>query len=298
MYKTFVLLLLLSVSRVAISSETWYVATTVNSMIGNYSGSEQRNDLFSGTFILDIDYLDSLSFSLAYNDFSINFKDLGTGEFEIKQNTLSGKVQYHYFSDKYKGTISTQLVVHSITNNDVTLLTDNVSVYSPKISYLNLNKSLYFDLEYVNSSYPGNSNLVIQQFSPSIGFSFNDGSDWLRFKTFLIQSSDKTLSQGEDSLTSIDIKWMHWLSPDSFLSINNVFIDVLAGKRIFAVDNDAYSVYNLADVQQGSLLFGAAWRAKDDLSISAILGVEKYENTSISNSYNQQYLYLSLTKLW
>lgn len=282
----------------AYAGEEWYMAATVNTMPGTYSGSDERKDLLSSSIVLDADYLDNFSFSLAYNNFNINFKDLGAGEFKIKQNAYAGKIQYHYFSDSYKGTISTQLVVHSITNNDATKKSDEVTVFAPKIAYTNLHKDIYFDIEYVNSNYPGLNDLTVNQFSPTFGYGFNQGSDWIKFKAYFIQSNDKQTFQGEDSFSSLNMKWTHWLAPKSLLGINNLFIDALVGERIFAVDNDAFSVYNLADIQQGSVLVGAGWKPISSLSITAILGVEKYENKSISNVYNQQYLYISLTKSW
>ena len=281
-----------------IAGETWYVSTTLNGMAGNYSGSVERNDLISGSIWLNAEYLDNFSFALAYNNFRINFKDTGFGSFQINQNAFAGRLQYHFFSDSMGGRITAQLVAHKISNNDATTLTDNVSVISPKIAYLNFSKDLYLDLEYVKSDYPNNGNLSIHQITPSIGFGFNQNSDWLRFKVYFINSSDKNLSQGEESLTSVDIKWTHWLSPGAILGINNFFIDVLAGKRIYAVDNDAFSVYNLADVQQGSALLGIGWRPGDDLDITAIAGVENYENKAINNKYSQPYVYISLTQHW
>ncbi len=291
---------LLSITLIlpAYAGENWYLSATINGMLGNYSGTDLRNDLSSNSIILNADYLDNYSIAVAYNDYSISLENPTSGEFNINQNDFATQLQYHYYSDALKGTITTQIVTHSISNNDATGLTDDVSVIAPKIAYSSLNKQYYIDLEYVDSSYPNNGNLSIKQYTPSFGFAFNQRSDWLQFKIYFIKTSDENLSQGEDSLISLDIKWMHWLSPDAILGVNHLFIDALIGERIFAVDNDAFSVYNLADVQQGSLLLGAGWRIGDSIDVLAIAGIEKYENKSINNTYNQQYLYLSLTKHW
>jgi len=280
------------------ASDDWYVSATVSAMPGQYSGSVERDNLFSGSLILNADYLDSFSFAVAYNNTKINFKNVGLGAFAINQNSFAGRLQYHFYTDSLGGQITTQLVAHTISNNDATKLTDEVTVVAPKIAYMNYAKDLYMDVEYVQSDYPNNGNLKMQQFTPSIGFGFNQNSDWLRLKAYLIKSSDKTLSQGEESLTSFDVKWSHWLAPDAVLGLNSFFVDVLAGKRIFAVDNDAFTVYNLADVQQGSVLLGFGWQPAEDFDVTLIAGVEKYENKIINNTYNQQYLYVSLTKSW
>ncbi len=292
------LMLVGSMASNVYAGEDWYVSATASAMPGQYSGSVERDNVFSGSLILNADYLDSFSVALAYNNTRINFKDTGFDAFVINQNAFAGRVQYHFYADSLGGRITTQLVAHTISNNDATKLTDEVSVAAPKIAYMNYAKDLYMDIEYVQSEYPNNANLKMQQFTPSIGFGFNQNSDWLRVKAYLIKSSDKNLSQGEESLTSLDIKWSHWLAPGAALGLNSFFVDVLAGKRIFAVDNDAFTVYNLADVQQGSVLFGLGWKPGEDFDVTVIAGVEKYENKIINNTYNQQYLYVSLTKSW
>ena len=117
-------------------------------------------------------------------------------------------------------------------------------------------------------------------------------------KKIIAYFDNKILTQGEESLTSAEIKWTHWLSPNAIFGLDNFFIDVLAGERIFAVDNESFSVYNLEDVQQGSVLLGLGWRVGEDFDVTAIAGVEKYNNKIIENEYDRQYLYISLTQHW
>lgn len=282
----------------AYAGENWYMAATASAMPGQYSGSVERDRLFSGSFILNADYLDSFSFAVAYNNTRISFKNTGAGTFEINQDAFAGRLQYHFFSDSVGGKITMQLVGHQILNDDATGQTDDVSVFAPKLAYTNYDRDLYIDFEYVESNYPNNGNLIMTQLTPSIGFGFNQNADWLRIKAYLITSSDKNLSQGEESLSSVSIKWSHWMASGAALSPDSFFIDVLAGKRIYAVDNDAFTVYNLADVQQGSVLLGLGWQPAEGFDVTMIAGVENYENKLINNIYNQQYLYLSLSKSW
>ena len=282
----------------AYAGENWYVTATASAMPGLYSGSVERDSLFSGSLILNADYLDSFSFALAYNNMTITFKDAGAGTFEIAQDAFAGRLQYHFFTDMLGGKITAQVVGHTISNNDLTGLTDEVSVIAPKLAYMNYDQDLYLDIEYTESYYPNNGDLTMTQIAPSIGFGFNQNADWLRIRAYLITSSDKNLSQGEESLSSVSIKWLHWMAPGAALSPDSFFIDVLAGKRIYAVDNDAFTVYNLADVQQGSVLLGLGWQPTENFDVTLIAGVENYENKLIENVYNQQYLYLSLSKSW
>jgi hypothetical protein len=282
----------------AYAGERWYVDAKVNGMAGRYSGSELRDNFYSGSAWINVDYIDIYSFAIAYNKLNINFKDAGSGEFAISQDAFAGRFQYHFYNDSLAGKITAQLVVHDISNNAPVALANDVTVIAPKLAYMHYDKDLYLDLEYVKSDYSNNVDFSIEQIASAIGFGFNKNSDWLQLKGYLIRSSNKDQSQGEDALTSAGVKWTHWLDPDAVFGMTNFFVDVLAGERIFAVDNESFSVYNLEDVQQGSAILGLGWSPDEDFDVSAIAGVEKYKNKIIDNTYNREYLYISLTKHW
>lgn len=281
------------------AGEHWYVDATVDAKAGRYSDSILRDNFYSASVWLNIDYLDKYSFAFAYNNLTINFKDAGSGEFDITQDAFAGRFQYYFYNDTLGGKITTQLVAHSITNNArAAVAADEVIIIAPKLAYMSYEKDLAIDIEYAWSDYSNNSSLIIEQLTPSIGFGFNQNNDWIQLKAYLITSSDKNLSQNEDSLTSASIKWQHWFNPGPVFGAHNFFIDVLAGERIFAVDNESFSVYNLEGVQQGSVLLGLGWRPGEDFDVTVIAGVEKYKNKIIDHTYNREYLYISLTKHW
>lgn len=287
----------LSVTNV-FADERWYVSATLNGMAGKYSESNYRNNLFSGGAWLNIDYIDVYSIAVAYNNLNVNYTDVGVASFDINQESVAARFQYNFYNDTLGGKITTQLIVHSVTNDSPLMLSDDVEIVAPKITYTNYNKTFAVDFEYVYSDYSNNNEFIIEQFSPAIGFGFNKNSDWVQIKAFLIQSSEKKFSQGEDSLTSIKINWQHEFNSPALFGINDFFIDALSGERVFAVDNETFSVFNLEGVQQGSILFGLGWRAGEDFDVAAVIGAEKYKNKLIDDTYNREYLYISLTKHW
>ncbi len=281
------------------ADERWYVSATANGTAGNYSDSKLRDNFYSASAWLNVDYLDYYSVALAYTNLKINFKDTDAGEFDITQDAFAGRFQYYFYNDTLGGKITTQLVAHSITNDArAAVAADDVIIIAPKLAYMSYKKDLAIGLEYAWSDYSNNSSFIIQQLTPSIGFGFNRNNDWIQVKAYLITSSDKNLSQNEDSLSSASIKWQHWFNPGPVFGAHNFFIDVLAGERIFAVDNESFSVYNLEAVQQGSVLLGLGWRPGEDVDVTAIAGVEKYKNKIIDNTYNREYLHISLSIHW
>lgn len=280
------------------ADERWYVDATVNGSSGKYSDAELRDNFYSGSAWLNVDYIDIYSFAIAYNRLNINSKDAVPGAFDVTQDAVAGRFQYYFYNDTLGGKITAQLVAYQISNDAPSTQAGGPQIISPKFVYTNYAKDLNLGFEYVWSSYSDNSDLIVEQFAPSIGIGFNKNSNWVQLTAYLIQSDNKILSQGEESLTSADIKWTHWFSPNAFLGLDNLFIDVLAGERIFAVDNETFTVYNLEDVQQGSVLLGLGWRVGEDFDVTAIAGVEKYKNKIIDNEYDREYLYISLTQHW
>jgi len=282
----------------AYADERWYVDATINGMAGKYSGAELRDNFYSGSAWLNVDYIDIYSIAVAYNKLNISSKDAGSGGFDISQDAFAGRLQYHFYNDSFAGKITAQLVVHDISNNAPATLANNIVIIAPKLAYMHYDKDLYLDLEYVRSDYSNNVDFSIEQIASAIGFGFNKNSDWLQLKGYLIRSGNKDQSQGEDALTSAGVKWTHWPGPGAILGLTNFYVDVLAGERIFAVDNESFTVYNLEDVQQGSALLGFGWSPDEDFDVTAIAGIEKYKNKIIDNTYNRGYLYIRLTQHW
>jgi hypothetical protein len=280
------------------ADERWYIDATVNGLAGQYSDSELRDNFYSGSAWLNVDYIDIYSFAVAYNNLNVNFKNTGPVEFDINQQAFAGRFQYYFYNDTLGGKITTQLVAYNVSNDVRPAVAGDIIIVSPKIVYTSYGKGLSMDFEYVWSRYSDNGNLIVQQFAPSIGFGFNKKSDWLMLKAYLIRSDNKFITQGEEELISARIKWSHWLSPNAIFGLDNFFIDVLAGERVFAVDNESFTLYNLEGVQQGSVLLGLGWRVGEDFDVTAIAGVEEYKNKFIDNEYRREYLYISLSKHW
>ncbi len=281
------------------AGERWYVDAKANTDAGQYSGSKLRDNFYSGGALLNVDYIDIYSFAFAYNHLKINFKDADTGAYDVTQDVFSGRFQYNFYNDPLGGKVTAQLVMHGITNSAPATLSDDIVIFAPKISYTSYAKDLSVGFEYTRSDYASKRNLVVQQYVPSIGFGFNNNSDWLQLNAYLIQSSNKLLSQGEDSLVSARVKWQHWFEPSTIFGVNNFFIDALAGERVFAVDNESFYIYNLEGIQQESVLLGLGWRPDEEFYVNVVAGVEKFtDNKTTDNEYYKQYLYISLSKHW
>ncbi len=291
------LLLATTISAESGAGERWYTSTAVSTLGAIYSGSQQRNSQISNSLLLSADYLDDFGIALSYNRATIDFKPVNGIDSDIDQTAIAARLHYRLFSDAVGGSLTPQITLHSISNNDTTGLSDGVTAIAPKLAYLNNRRSLYLDLEYTTSRYPNNGDLAISQWASTIGFTLG-AANWLSITPYLIQSSDSTLTLGEERFSSVKVDWRHWFGPDAPLGLHQLSVGLMGGKRLYAVDNASFALYNLADRQEGSLQIGATWRPAHGLDISALIGTERYTNIAIDNTYHQNYLYLALAKQW
>jgi len=283
----------MTMQQLSVAAEgDWSVKTDVQALYGNYSGSQQRSSLSSGGLILSSDYLEKGGFSLAANGTRLVFK---TGN-NINQQGYYANARYNLYFDALPGPMTLRLDGHLINNNDISGNTDNVKVIALQISFINYAKTFYVDLGYARSSYQ--NNLHVDQFTPTLGFGFNGGADWFQVRGFFIKPSNRLRAQNKGSTAAVDVKWSHWFAPGAWHRVEKMQLGGLFGERIYAVDNDAAAVYNLADIQRGSLSLSLQWKLAESLHLMLMGGNERYLNNTIGDSYNNRFAYIDISKSW
>jgi len=294
--KKYILLTLASMlfasSTVYAEEGSWDVKTDIQANYGSYSKSKLRNNISSSGVILSADYLDLGGFSLAANTTQIQYKAAPS----ISQQSYFASLRSKVYLDALPGVLTLRLDGHLINNNDVTGNTDGVRVIVPQISFMDFDKSYYLDFGYARSTYKNQLN--IDQFTPTVGFGFNEQADWLQLRGYLIRSSNALRSQGKKSTTAVDAKWTHWFAPDNWLALDQMSVGVLGGERIYAVDGDAAAVYNLADIQRGSASLALQWKLSETMRWMIVAGQENYIDQTINNSYNSRFVYTNVSVAW
>ena len=273
-------------------SADWQVKSDVQGSYGKYSGSINRKSLLSAGAIISADYLEKGGFSLGGNYTKLTF-NAGSN---LNQQSVYGSIHYNVYLDALPGPLTLRLDGHGINNNDTTGNTDNVKVIAPQISFLNYSKTFYIDLGYARSSYK--NNLTVDQWTPTLGMGFNDGADWLQVRGYFIKPSNKLRAQNVSRTSAADVKWTHWLAPDAWLGLEKVQLAGLLGDRIYAVDGDAAGVYNLADIQKGSVSLALQWKLSQSLHLMLAGGNERYLDNTINDSYNNRYAYIDISTQW
>lgn len=285
--------LLSFLSQPVIAAENWDVQVDVQASTGDYSGSSQRNDVNNIGAFVSADYLDKFGFTLGYNrtqiDFKGNIKD-------IDQDTFYASARTFVTPSSLDGKLKLRLDFYNVDNNDPTRNTDEGRIVAPQISYTPFNKNWYVDLGYTHSNYSGD--LSLEQWTPTVAFALNNQYDWIQIRGYFIDSSNSARTQGEGNTEALEAKWTHYFKPGAVFGVDRFYATGLIGNRMYAVDSDAASVYNLSDIQKGSLSLGAEWDLSDSWNVLFIAGAERYENQTINDSYENRYAYLNISKKW
>ena len=270
----------------------WTNTAGVQGVYGDYSGSVQRDSVSGYGVALTSEYRDKGGLTVMLNHTDVQMK---AGNADIDQNALftSGRLYSHPGGGT--GVLTTRLDVHAVDNNDATKDTDEVMAYAPQISYLSADKRRYVDIGYAYSDY--RNNLSVDQWTPTAGFLLGQ-NDWLQVRGWFIEPSNPARAQGKDSTSAVEGKLTHWFGPTKPLGLNNLRLSLLAGERIYAVDQDAGAVSNLSDIQRGSLSLGGEWKFGKTGSAIAMLGREQNRNATIGDDYDLTYGYLWISGQW
>ena len=279
-------LLGLSLSPLAYADD-WSGYADVSLLAGAYSGTTTRTAMNAYGVSLNADYLELGGVRFAGSQLTI----VDNGNNIVQQSGFaSGNL--NYFCDTLGGVVKFRFDVHQANLSDDFTYKDSVRAYAPQVSFLNYRKSFYADLGYTVSTYDLGSE--VKQYTPTLGFAFNQGSDWLQMRGYLIDATD-TQTNIVTSTQAAEFKLTHWTAPGAVFS--QVFVNALVGERVFAVDADAASIYSLVDKQQGGGAVGVAWQSHY-VDGMVMFSADQYLNQTTNATYINSLAYISIGKSW
>ena len=286
-----VTLLSLSLSSV-VHADDWSGYADVSMIAGAYSGATTKNSSLGYGVNLQLDYLEWGGARVAGSLLNISGVD-STVNYTIEQQSVFASAYMNKYCDTFGGVFKFRFDVYQVDLKDEFTYQDNVRAYAPQLSFLNYQKTFYADLGYVQSTYA--NGLQVDQLTPTLGFAFNDGSDWLQTRGYLIQTSDAALAQGVSETQAVELKLTHWMAPGGMFS--QLFANALLGERVFAVDGDTTAVFSLADAQQGGGSLGLSW-VSSIVDGSLIISADSYINKTTNATYINSLAYINFSKSW
>ncbi len=267
-------------TSIASAEDSWKFQLDIQGEGGGYRNSLFRNYILGGGIYIHADH-ENGGISLGYNRTRIDFK-LGIGDIFQEEYYVSSRV--HFKPPVLEGVFTTRLDFYRVNNNDPGNYTDDVIIFAPQLSWMNQSQSFYLDVGYARSIY--RRNLDVDQLTPTIGFAFNDGFDWIQLRTYLIKSSNSLRSQGKAETVAVDAKWTHYFGQDMPLGLlEYIRIGLLIGERVFAVDGDAIDIFNLSNTQKGTVSFTTKWSLTEKQKVYLGFALSRYKNGFVDDEY-------------
>ena len=260
---------------------------------GVYIDSSHRESMSESEVSISGEYLDDGGVTAGYGKTFVWMK-VADMNIEQQHRFVSGRM--YFWPHILQGRLTTRFDAHQINNNDVTGETDGVIVVAPQLSWLSYDASLYFDLGYANSRY--RNQLDVHQYTPTVGMGFNDNADWIQLRGYQISGLNPARVVGKTQTSGMDVKWIHYFASRAALVPSFFSLGVMTGERSFAVDMDAMSVANLADLSTGSATLLLAWDIKTWGSFSVLAGKNRYRDVDFSNNYTLNLVYANFTLKW
>jgi hypothetical protein len=265
---------------VTFAENSWNYRLDIQGEGGSYRGSLFRDYIAGGSVFVHANHKRG-GVTLGFTRTRINFK-AGIGDIDQEEWFASGRL--HRKTSMLKGKFTTRLDFYRINNNDPGNYTDDVIIIAPQLSWMNQNKSFYLDIGYARSIY--RRDLDVDQLTPTIGFAFNGGHDWIQLRSYLIKSSNSLRSQGKAETIAVDAKWTHYFGQDKPLgSLEYIRVGILAGERVFAVDGDAIDVFNLSNTQKGTVTLTTKWALSEKQKLLLGVGLSRYKNGFVDDEY-------------
>lgn len=302
------------------AADSWIFGVTPQLLVGQYSGSEQRDTLFGYGISFNADYLDKSTVNFGYDSQTINGKAENP---DIKETNLYMSGRYIHYSDSIGGKLGFRADGYNIKDNTktssssggtgmgnnksstiVVTSTDSADVVYAQVDFMNFSESLYGDIGYSHSSYDYDNSASalldnnVSQFTLTAGFAFNSRYDWLQSRGYFIQLDHGDNTNDVEKSNALEMKWLHWYNPGNFLNTHSSIFKILLGKRLYAVDPDTHTAYSISDLQTGSVAAGVDWKVGEQGKFLVLIGYDKYENLALSDKYASRYIFSSLSLKW
>ncbi len=278
----------------------WTVSATPQVTFGPYSKSSIRSSFTTAGGLVDARYLERGGVAVGATHTTLRYSN-GTPTLEQNAGFLSARVSYA--PDRLPGNLTMRADLHQVNNSDPSNETNRVHVFAPQLSYLSFDKMQYFDLGYAYSSYGdsdiGNPSLKVRQLTPTVGLGLNQGADWVQLRLYDIRFPDSVRTQNKSATDALEAKWTHYMTQQRWLP-EQVQVSALAGSRLYAVDGDTATVYNLADIQKGGVGVGAQWKLAPSVQLQLNGGYNRYESLigGVSTTYSGSHLYTGVNAQW
>lgn len=249
------------------------LALTGQFTYGSYSGSVERKNITSET--LNLSYIPQPDYGISVNFNHSNLKR--NTPLSDDTTTKPGLTLFKYFKIG-EGNLGGRFTGTNVTSDDTN--SDNTFIPYGAIMFKTDDSSKYFDLGY---AYSGYRDTKVNQYTLTGGFELFNWWAWAQTRIYYIDLSN--VVQGENNTFAVEERLTFYVIPKEL----SLTLYGLVGHRIFAYDPDLGLVYNLPDIQKGSVGLTVEYNVTKKLTAFGDVTYEAYKNDDIHDSYYGTY---------
>lgn len=304
------------------SDNAWQTKIVPQAYWQGYGGSTSRDSALNAGVYLVSEYLESAKLRAGYNYTLIDINN----DAEITEQIIYLSGEYNMFPDKLPGKLTLRLDAYNgestleyntanppgkvggggmggggmSTTPSQTVIKESadITAFQPQLAFINHAKTFYADIGYAYSEYDGTSKTEVDQITPTIGFGWNEGYNWLQLRAYLIKIDDTAFAYSNKRLESLEAKYTYWLKDKATTNMEFIRLSILVGERALAVDPDAGVIYSSADKQKSSLEAGVQWKLSDTLGMLTLVNYSNYVNDTLLDDYKSVLFYVNLQHKW
>lgn len=261
-------------------AENWALDIAPSATVGSYQNSLLRERYSDVGIALRANYGKDWKMALGVNDSTVTQKNNAAS---ITQRAAAVSGSWGHNFSALPGRVTTRMDVYRVTPTNVIGTPDTVDVLAPQVSWLAQDGSVYADLGYSRSKYANGQ--AVEQFTPTLGFGFNQAYDWIQLRSFQISGMNPLVSSGKNSTSAVAASWTHYLVKSTAYVPSSFTLGLMGGERLYSVDTDSMAVSNVADIQTGAANLSATWQLSKSTKGTLFLGQSRFRNVALDNDY-------------
>ena len=209
---------------------------------------------------------------------------------DVHQADLYG--EFHRHLPAFGGRLTAGLYLHYADTDHQSGNSDGVFAVEPRIAWLSGDKRLYVDLGYAYSDYP--KGFHVSQWTPTVGVNLGPAS--IRLRHYHIEPSNPALAFGRDDTDATELMLSYRFGPQGPLGINAVYLNLLGGERVYALDSELLYMMPLTSRQTDSYRLGASWRLGKELRLGVMAGSNRRHTQRFN--FDMDFVGINLATTW
>jgi hypothetical protein len=183
---------------------------------------------------------------------------------------LSGR--YHLYSDAMSGRVTVRLDGYQMTSRTPGATTGTGDAGLAVLSWQGYARRFGFEIGAGHSRYP---QLEVEQWTPAVGFAPFSSADWITLRASGSRYSNPALVDGRAERHAGELRWTHTFPRGNAFALDEFWLDVKGGERLYYIDPDAAAVINRPDHLREAAAVGVEWSLGGPWRLLTAAGAER-----------------------